>query len=171
MLNKSGAAESLLRLDKQFCFSVYALSRAITKLYRPLLDPLNLTYPQYLVLMILWEKNAQSVGEIGRRLHLDSGTLTPLLKRLEALGYVLRRRDAVDERLVAIHLTEAGARLEEQALTIPSTLLEHMNLDLEGLMSLKDKVDQILTELNPCEGAAEGPSATDDPDPFRGSSS
>lgn len=112
----------VLRLDQQLCFPLYAASNLITRLYRPLLAEIGLTYPQYLVMLVLWESAPQSVGALGERLHLDSGTLTPLLKRMEAAGLVDRKRDSGDERRVLIALTPKGADLREAALTIPGRL-------------------------------------------------
>ena len=109
-------------LDKQLCFAVYSASHAFTRAYRSLLDPLGLTYPQYLVLLVLWESDGLRVKEIGARLFLDSGTLTPLLKRLETSGYVTRVRDTGDERQVSINLTADGWALKARALSIPGEL-------------------------------------------------
>ncbi|MEQ6289299.1 MarR family winged helix-turn-helix transcriptional regulator [Vogesella sp. GCM10023246] len=112
-----------LQLDKQLCFALYAASRAMTQAYQPLLAPLGLTYPQYLAMLVLWEQDDISVKQLGERLHLDSGTLTPLLKRLENAGLLQRQRSSEDERSVVIRLTLAGKTLEEQAAAIPATLL------------------------------------------------
>ena len=109
------AAEHLLSLDHQLCFALYSASLAMTKLYKPLLDPIGLTYPQYLVMLVLWQGDGVTVSELGRRLTLDSGTLTPLLKRLETAGLLARRRDAADERRVRLHLTPAGNALKRRA--------------------------------------------------------
>lgn len=126
-----------LALDDQLCFPVYALSRAIQQRYRPLLEPLGLTYTQYLVLLVLWEQDGLPVRDIGGRLHLDSGTLTPLLKRLEAYGLLQRRRSTEDGRVVHIHLTERGLTLKERATDVPQQLLSCVQppegLDLPGL--------------------------------------
>jgi DNA-binding MarR family transcriptional regulator len=111
-----------LRLDRQLCFALYAASLAMTRLYKPFLDTLGLTYPQYLVMLVLWEGDGRSVSDIGMRLALDSGTLTPLLKRLQAAGWISRTRSAQDERRVDIHLTGAGAALREQALAVPAAI-------------------------------------------------
>ena len=116
------SADEMLRLDNQLCFAVYSTSLAMTKLYKPLLEPLGLTYPQYLVLLVLWEGDGLAVGEVGARLHLDSGTLTPLLKRLEAAGLVQRERAADDERRVLIRLTPAGRGLRARARRVPEAL-------------------------------------------------
>lgn len=107
-----------LALDRQLCFALYSSSLAMTKLYKPLLEPLGLTYPQYLVMLALWEADGASVGELGQRLSLDSGTLTPLLKRMQALGLIERTRSAADERQVLITLTRAGRDLSTAALAI-----------------------------------------------------
>ena len=111
-----------LQLDKQLCFALYAASRAMTQAYQPLLALLGLTYPQYLAMLVLWEQDGSSVKQLGERLHLDSGTLTPLLKRLENAGLVQRQRSSEDERSVVIWLTAAGKALEEQAAPIPVSL-------------------------------------------------
>ena len=116
------SSEAALRLDSQLCFKVYALNNLIGRAYRPLLDEIGLTYSQYLVMLVLWENSPSSVGELGGRLRLDSGTLTPLLKRLETAGLVARRRSDADERRVEIHLTQAGASLKARAMKIPADL-------------------------------------------------
>ena len=108
-----------LKLDNQLCFSLYAASREIIKLYKPILDKLNLTYTQYLVMIVLWEEKKLSVKQIGNRLHLDSGTLTPLLKKLEKLNYIKRYRSKDDDRVVIIELTEEGSTLREKSKDIP----------------------------------------------------
>lgn len=112
-------ATARLLLDNQMCFALYSASLSMTKVYKPLLQELGLTYPQYLVMLVLWEQGERSVSELGARLFLDSGTLTPLLKRLEALNFVTRTRDLSDERRVIVALTTAGTRLQKQALAIP----------------------------------------------------
>src|SRR5579862_7368591 len=112
-------ADSWLALDKQLCFALYSASLAMTKVYKPLLAPLGLTYPQYLVMLALWEDDGQPVGVLGERLALDSGTLTPLLKRLEAQGQLSRERDATDERRVIVRLTSAGRALKIRARKVP----------------------------------------------------
>jgi DNA-binding MarR family transcriptional regulator len=104
-----------LKLDHQLCFALYASSLAMTKLYKPLLEPLGLTYPQYLVLLVLWEQDGVTVSQVGERLALDSGTLTPLLKRIEAAGLLQRLRDSADERRVLLQLTAAGRALKSRA--------------------------------------------------------
>ncbi len=109
---------SALHLDNQMCFALYSASLTMTRFYQPLLRKLKVTYPQYLVLLVLWEQDAQSVSELGEKLFLDSGTLTPLLKRLESINYVRRARDASDERRVIASLTPAGRALRQRALTL-----------------------------------------------------
>ena len=117
------ASARTARLDEQLCFALYSASRAFTRAYAPLLEPLGLTYPQYIVMLVLWEKDDLSVSELGERLALDSGTLTPLLKRLEESGFIERRRDADDERVVRVRLTRAGQKLEERARSVPIDLM------------------------------------------------
>ena len=118
-----GAGNDPLLLDRQVCFPLYAASNLLTRLYRPVLEPLGLTYPQYLVMLVLWERSPASVGDLGERLHLDSGTLTPLLKRMEASGWLTRARDADDERRVRVRLTPSGRALRQRAGHIPKSLL------------------------------------------------
>lgn len=122
MSKRRPSAPRLVKLEEQLCFALYSASRALTRAYQPLLEPLGLTYPQYLVMLVLWEGEARSVSELGARLGLDSGTLTPLLKRLEEAKLVERRRDAEDERVVHISLSPAGAALQERARPIPLEL-------------------------------------------------
>lgn len=135
-----------LHLENQVCFPLYALSKEITAMYRPYLDELGITYPQYLVLMVLWKENEQTVGQLGEKVFLDSGTLTPLLKRMEQRGIVLRTRKAEDERVVIISLTEKGVLLKEKAKDIPKKLVESMQISEEELMELKNIVTRILNK-------------------------
>ena len=128
------------RLDDQLCFALYSASRAVTAAYRPLLTELNLTYPQYLVLLVLWEEGRANVGRLCERLNLDSGTLSPLLKRLESVGYVTRERSSDDERRVEIVLTAAGKRLQAKASCIPERLMATSELSPDELVSLRDTV-------------------------------
>jgi MarR family transcriptional regulator, organic hydroperoxide resistance regulator len=115
-------ADDVLRLDRQICFLLYGASRAVTQLYQPLLAPLGITYPQYLVMLVLWEEGKASVGRLCERLYLDSGTLTPLLKRLEASGLVRRQRSTDDGRVVDVELTAAGKKLKRSAASVPQAL-------------------------------------------------
>lgn len=137
----------LLQLDQMLCFPVYAASNLFGRLYRPLLDALGLTYPQYLVMLVLWEFGAQSVGELGTRLYLDSGTLTPLLKRMEAKGWVSRERSAADERRVDVSLTAAGRALKKKAIEVPRALVCMIDLDLEKALRLRDDVKKLISSL------------------------
>ncbi|MBX3186016.1 MAG: MarR family transcriptional regulator [Labilithrix sp.] len=123
-------ADDALLLDKQLCFALYSASRAMTRAYGPVLEPLGLTYPQYLALLILWEEKRASVKELGERLSLDSGTLTPLLKRLEQRGLVTRRRDPDDERVVRIELTAEGQKLRGRARSVPGEIACRAGLDV-----------------------------------------
>lgn len=137
-----------LKLENQICFPVYALSREIVSRYRPLLDQLDITYPQYLVLLVLWEHQEQSVSQLGEKLYLDSGTLTPLLKRLEQKKLVTRSRSKEDERIVKIKLTSEGQSLQKKAADIPKQLFEDMKVPEEELKQLKTTIEKILTTLN-----------------------
>jgi len=129
-----------LHLDDQLCFALYSASRALTRAYAPLLAPLGLTYPQYLVLLVLWERDGLPVNRLGERLALDSGTLTPLLKRLEHQGVVERRRGDDDERVVRIHLTAAGRALRGKARKVPMDLACRAGYDLASERSMRDLV-------------------------------
>lgn len=136
-----------LKLENQLCFALYACSREITKLYKPVLDELGITYPQYISLLVLWEKDNITVKEMGHKLHLDSGTLTPLLKRLECMNLVKRIRDTVDERNVYIKLTFEGVELKKKALGIPNKMLCSTGLSLQSASLLKDNVNSLLSCL------------------------
>jgi len=136
-----------LALENQFCFALYSASHAMTKTYKPMLDRLGLTYPQYLVMLVLWENDAILVKEIGARLFLDSGTLTPLLKRLETNGLVTRNRDPHDERQVRIALSEHGRALREQASTIPAQVLCASGQELGPLGSLRTELSRVRDDM------------------------
>lgn len=140
-------AADTLKLEWQLCFPLYAASNLLTRLYRPALDDLGLTYPQYLVMLVLWETDRQSVGQIGRRLYLDSGTLTPLLKRMETNGLVARRRDADDERRVLITLTKAGDALRTAALRVPEKMLANPALTQEEGETLRMIARKLVANL------------------------
>lgn len=140
--------EEFLRLDNQLCFLLYAGSRAMTKLYRPVLEGMNLTYPQYLVMLVLWEHGTLSVSDIGSQLYLDSGTLTPLLKRLEASELITRTRLATDERKVMIRLTAKGLSLKQQAVTVPRELFCRSGLSVDEFLSLKNNLTVLLKRMN-----------------------
>jgi MarR family transcriptional regulator, organic hydroperoxide resistance regulator len=132
-------------LDDQLCFALYAASRAVTARYRPMLDELGLTYPQYLVMMLLWEEDHQTVGQLGTKLALDSGTLSPLLKRLTAAGLVTRHRRVEDERSVAIDLTDAGRALKERAYAISEHMIGAIAFDTSEFDDLKSRL-RLLTD-------------------------
>jgi len=135
------------RLDDQLCFALYAASRAVTQAYQPVLEPLGLTYPQYLVLMVLWEEDDVPVKRLGERLRLDSGTLTPLLKRMEALGLVTRSRDTADERVVRIALTPAGRRMQQRAAAIQQALLCKARVPLNEVARLREQLHRLTETL------------------------
>jgi DNA-binding MarR family transcriptional regulator len=137
----------VLKLENQLCFSIYAASRAITKIYRPFLDTLGITYPQYLVMLVLWENNTLSLKELGNILYLDSGTLTPLLKRLEGMALIRRERSREDERVLCVSITEKGMEMRQQAITIPECILDAMTVDISLLVSLKKEMDELLISL------------------------
>jgi DNA-binding MarR family transcriptional regulator len=145
MSKRRGASARATRLEDQLCFALYSASRALTRAYQPLLSPLGLTYPQYLVMLVLWEGEPFSVSELGTRLGLDSGTLTPLLKRLEQAKLVKRRRDVEDERVVVVSLTGAGQALHERALGIPVELAcrAGFSVDAAGLAALEEMREAI----------------------------
>jgi DNA-binding MarR family transcriptional regulator len=132
-------------LDDQLCFALYAASRAVTARYRPMLDELGLTYPQYLVMMLLWEDDNQTVGQLGTKLALDSGTLSPLLKRLTAAGLVTRHRRVEDERSVSIALTDEGRALRDKAFAISEEMIGAIAFDTDEFGELKERL-RVLTE-------------------------
>lgn len=138
----------LLRLDHQVCFSLHAASRAFGGVYREALRDLGLTYPQYLAMLVLWEHGPQQVKTIGERLHLDSGTLSPLLKRLESAGLVTRGRSPEDERSVTVALTEAGAGLRERALPVPRGILDATGLSVPEILALQEVLGRLTSALD-----------------------
>lgn len=140
--------DSLLHLDSQLCFALHSASHAFARAYKPHLEKLGLTYPQYLVMLVLWEADGVTVNQIGERLFLESSTLTPLLKRLEAAGHISRRRDADDERQVRIALTPQGRTLKNAAAAIPAQMLSASNLDVAALGRLRDEVAALRTALD-----------------------
>ncbi|MFF4114667.1 MarR family winged helix-turn-helix transcriptional regulator [Streptomyces sp. NPDC001714] len=137
-----------LHLDRQICFSLHAASRAFNGVYRVILKDLGLTYPQYLVMLVLWEQGDLPVKKLGEHLRLDSGTLSPLLKRLEAAGLVRRERSARDERSVEVRLTEEGAALRERALEVPRRIVSATGFDVEEIRELKARLDQLTGTLD-----------------------
>ncbi|WP_354638835.1 MarR family winged helix-turn-helix transcriptional regulator [Kitasatospora camelliae] len=140
--------EELLRLDHQICFSLHAASRAFGGVYRVALKDLGLTYPQYLVMLVLWEHGELPVKQIGEHLRLDSGTLSPLLKRLEAAGLVRRERSPEDERSVTVGTTDAGAALRERALQVPRRISAATGLPLEEIVALRTLLDRVTRALD-----------------------
>lgn len=140
--------ENKLKLTNQVCFPVYSLAKEIVNRYRPFLEEMDLTYPQYLVMLILWEQNEQTVSELGEKLKLDSGTLTPLLKRLEQKNLISRIRSTKDERVVKISTTEEGEKLKIKAKGIPEQLAQSMQLKEEDLLLLKNVIETILLKIN-----------------------
>ncbi|AHC34491.1 MarR family transcriptional regulator [Pseudomonas fluorescens] len=148
----TGVPSVSLALDDQLCFKLYAASRAVTRAYKPMLDQLGLTYPQYVVMLVLWEwhdaaATQATVKALGERLMLDSGTLTPLLKRLEQLGAVKRQRSLRDEREVHLSLSEAGVQLRGQAHQLKTRLLCDSGVDLNQADALRDGLDQLLAQI------------------------
>ncbi|AZA58029.1 MarR family winged helix-turn-helix transcriptional regulator [Chryseobacterium shandongense] len=136
-----------LKLQNQLCFPLYVIAKEITGLYRPFLDELDITYPQYLVMMVLWENDGLSVNHIGEKIYLDSGTLTPLLKRLEAKGFIMRKRKKEDERVVEVFLTETGKMLQAKACEIPEKIYKKIDASEQDWLDLKKSVQKILNKI------------------------
>ncbi|WJV53431.1 MarR family transcriptional regulator [Prodigiosinella aquatilis] len=139
--------DSTYQLDGQLCFALYSANLAMNKIYRRLLSALNLTYPQYLVMLVLWERDGITVSELGERLYLDSATLTPLLKRLQSAGLVVRNRGTEDERQVLINLTVAGRELQQKAYAVPEGVFCAAECDIEQLQSIKKDLEVLRTNL------------------------
>ena len=136
-----------LLLDNQLCFRLYSASKAVTQAYTPLLEKLNLTYPQYLSMLVLWETPSISVKDLGERLNLDSGTLSPLLKKLEVKNFVVRKRLESDERVVMVSLTTKGLDLKKKAVEVPTQMFCKMDLKLKEVQELQKKLDELLSNL------------------------
>lgn len=155
MTNKEEVAipreDELLRLDNQLCFALYSSSRGITRLYRPVLSKLGLTYPQYLVMLVLWEREPLTVKDLGEKLFLDSGTLTPLLKRMERQSLLTRERSQGDERQVLISLTEKGKGLKDKAIDIPMKIAEQVNISQREYISLMSSLKKLLKKIDMSE--------------------
>ncbi len=149
MLTAPDRSDTALLLDNQLCFALYSASLAMTKRYKPLLAALGLTYPQYLVLLVLWELDGLTVSELGERLSLDSGTLTPLLKRLESAGLLSRLRDAADERRVRVQLTADGRALKARARHVPGCVLQATQCEVADAMALTKQVQALRDRLAP----------------------
>jgi DNA-binding MarR family transcriptional regulator len=137
------APAAWLALDRQLCFSLYAASLAMTKFYKPLLEPLGLTYPQYVVMLALWEGDGITVSQLGERVALDSGTLTPLLKRLEAAGFIQRLRDTADERRVLLQLTPRGRALRQRAARVPQAVAQAAGCGVDEITSLVTRLQAL----------------------------
>ena len=139
--------DEALKLENQLCFPLYACARRVIGRYTPYLKPLNLTYTQYIVLLVLWEEKEATVRELCRKLYLDSGTLTPLLKKMESQGYVIRRRNADDERVVTVRLTDAGEALKERAREIPGRIAGCIQLSEQEILSLYGILYKVLDQI------------------------
>lgn len=137
-----------LKLDDQLCFSIYVLHREIMQQYRPILEALDLTYPQYITMIALWEKSPLTVNALAEKLQLDNGTLTPLLKRLETKGVLTRTRSKTDERVVNINLTEKGQLLKKKALCVPKKIMQSIPIQAEEITQFKDTADKVIDTLH-----------------------
>jgi len=138
-----------IKLENQICFPLYALSREVIKLYKPLLDKFNLTYTQYITMLVIWEEEKILFKELGQRLHLDSGTLTPVVKKLESMGLIIKYRNKEDDRIVTIELTEKGRLLKDDVIEVPENLYcKFKGKDEETLLTLKKVLDQLLKSIN-----------------------
>jgi DNA-binding MarR family transcriptional regulator len=152
MARKAPAGDQMLRLDNQICFAVYSAAHAFNRVYKPLLDRLGLTYPQYLVMLALWERDGVPLKEIGERLFLDSGTLTPLLKRLEAAGLVKRSRSTEDGRQVKIALTAQGQALKDKARSVPLSILNASSCSIAELSAVRNEIVALRDRLSAVVG-------------------
>jgi DNA-binding MarR family transcriptional regulator len=141
------ASDDLLALENQVCFALAVAARGVIGLYRPILEPLGLTHPQYLVMLALWERSPRTVRDLGNALQLEPATLSPLLKRLEAQGYVTRERSTRDERALDVALTDAGRDLRAQALTIPPRVVERLGMSLDELGTLRDRLTEVIAAV------------------------
>jgi DNA-binding MarR family transcriptional regulator len=142
-----------LALDRQVCFALAVASRSVIALYRPLLEPMHLTHPQYLVMLALWERAPRSAKDISTSLRLDPATLSPLLKRLEVLGYITRQRDRTDERMLVVELTAAGRALRKKAEKIPPAIVERLGMDVSQLLELHQALTQVIAATDTLPGA------------------
>jgi DNA-binding MarR family transcriptional regulator len=152
MARRALSGDQMLRLDNQICFAVYSAAHAFNRIYKPLLDRLGLTYPQYLVMLALWERDGVPLKEIGERLFLDSGTLTPLLKRMEAAGLVKRSRSTEDERQVLIALTAQGQALKDKARSVPLSILDASSCSVAELSEVRNEIVTLRDRLNAVVG-------------------
>jgi DNA-binding MarR family transcriptional regulator len=143
--------DELLRLENQICFPMYVASRMITRAYQPMLDDMGITYPQYLVLMALWEQDGQTVNEIGQKLYLNTNTITPLLKRMEKMDIIARTRSKADERKVMVTLTDKGQALQEKAYCIPEQILGKTGLSAKGIGDLREQIYALIRQMEAIE--------------------
>ena len=134
----------ILKLENQMCFPLYAISREVIKLYKPYLDQLNLTYTQYIAMLVMWEEEKIVFKELGKKLHLDSGTLTPVLKKLESMGLIIKYRSKEDDRVVIVELTETGRKLKDEAITVPERVFCQFKISEEDAVQIKYYLDKIL---------------------------
>lgn len=141
------STDELLKLDNQLCFALYVSSKEVIRKYKPLLDPLGLTYTGYITLMALWEQDNLTIKDLGKRLYLDSGTLTPLLKKLEILGYIARSRSVSDERNVYVTLTPTGHELKSKAAHIPQKLICSSNIDVKNALQILPMLQQFMKQI------------------------
>ena len=139
--------DEALKLENQICFPLYAASRMLTRAYQPLLAKLNITYPQYLVLMVLWEKDGITVNDITQKLYLNTNTITPLLQRMEKSDILQRKRSKKDERQVLVHLTEKGNQMKEMAYCIPEEIFTKMQIPLEEMFKMKEMLNSLIDHL------------------------
>ena len=140
--------DPMLQLNNQLCFAVYSTAHTFNRIYKPLLEPLGLTYPQYLVMLVLWEEDGATVKAIGDKLHLDSGTLTPLLKRMETAAHITRTRESADERQVRIALTPAGRALKAKAKSVPTRILAATGRSVADIKALKAEIMRLQDSIN-----------------------
>ncbi|MBP1861299.1 MarR family winged helix-turn-helix transcriptional regulator [Rhizobium herbae] len=143
----SNVERDIAKLDDFLCFAIYSANHALNRVYKPLLDAVGLTYTQYIAMVTLWERDDQTVGSLGEKLFLESSTLTPVLKRLETLGLIVRTRDKADERQVRVQLTATGQALQEKAKTIPACILQASGLDMGELTQLKTEIATLRSSL------------------------
>ncbi|ARJ06663.1 MarR family transcriptional regulator [Cnuibacter physcomitrellae] len=148
----TATASDLLKLDRQLCFALAVASRTVIGAYKPILDPLGLTHPQYLVMLALWEREPRSLGDLAAELRLEPATLSPLVKRLEAAGLVTRERSAEDERQLAVRLTEAGRELRDRAEEVPPQVIRALGVDVDELVELQARLTSIIDRIAPLPG-------------------
>lgn len=138
-----------LKLDNQVCFPLYAASREVIKLYKPFLDKYNLTYTQYITMLVLWEDEKITIKELCKKLYLDSGTITPVIKKLESMGLIIKYRDKSDERIVIVELTTKGIELKEEIVKVPDQVSCKINGSMQDLLTLKDLLEKLLNNISP----------------------